>query len=203
MFHSVDKFGEDSQRVGFIAVYDPFSPSKTKTIFFNKTEETLLNTGNVIVFFGGCVACKLYVKLPVRDWKNVCGILRAAGPTINGVNYLIRYHNASLIALTDVSADEVIDFSSMSNVTLYKGSRNVYRGTLSQFDDYLNDNNNLSGKVVKFRYRSGSKPGAVRVVKVEKFDGYYLEGTDASKGEYRKYTVGQMVGGKSGIEILA
>lgn len=198
-----DKFGELSQRFDFVTVYDLRSLSGTKCLFFKEKENDLLKNRPIVVAFSS-LSPTIFVRMDERDCTNVVRLLKNHGPTINGLNALIRSYRGSIVNSNDVESDNIcVYFTSLNNASLYTSGKLLFRGTLQQLNSYVNNDNELNGKVVKFRYRSGSKPGGVRVVKVEKYDGYYLEGTDAAKGEYRKYTVGQIVGGKSAIEVLA
>jgi hypothetical protein len=100
-------------------------------------------------------------------------------------------------------------------VQLHEGQWNastLFQGTLAEFYRWAETSTGLESaqeEDVKFKYNGGSKPGAVRMVRIEEVEradgdvhicGYDLEKEDLKSG-YRRYAVRENRGRDFGVEL--
>jgi len=88
------------------------------------------------------------------------------------------------------------------NIAVANGPRTLFSGTVAELGEWLEqkeEQDEILKKIVQFKYNGGTKPGALRTVRVEHVDDNYLEGFDLEKEDlvndgYRKYDQSKIVG---------
>ena len=143
----------------------------------------------------------VYIGMSISP-TNVIAYLKHAGT--DAKSRILQIAKGYTYAITAISkympagGRNVVRFNSDDSINMVdKLGHSSYYPSLASFGQ---PKVTYSGKIVRFNYTGGTKPGSVRVVKVSTDNGTTLYGKDLEKGEDRSYLRNRISGG---IEVIA